>query len=324
MFMRVLVTGRGSIAQRHVRLLRELVPALELAIISSNGEVDAMFLPCTVLGDMRLGMGWKPDAVVIASISIQHAEELTVCLQAGIPCLVEKPLVTDKEQLASLRALLRQTASPPAVVVGCNLRYLPALQKLRAEFTRTVASTVIRASLEVGHDLLQWRPSREVQTTYSAIASLGGGVIFDLVHEIDMARWLLGPLQVHGAIGGHLSALPIQADDVHMALLKMANGAPVVVSLDYVSQQPVRKYVLVTGMGTFVVDLIEKRITLLTRDEIRVIAAAADDFAIAKTYRFQMTDWLAAIENPAHQVKSSLEDALVTSELMLGMQDAMT
>ena len=41
--MRVLVTGRGSIAQRHVRHLRELIPGVEIAIISGAGEIDPVF-----------------------------------------------------------------------------------------------------------------------------------------------------------------------------------------------------------------------------------------------------------------------------------------
>ena len=320
--MRVLVTGRGSIAKRHVRHLRELVPDLTIAIVSRSGEIDPVFGVCTVLGGMDEAFTWQPDAVVIASISSRHASELAWCLERGLPCLAEKPLVTDRKQLEQLSRLARENVLPPAIVVGCNLRYLPALAKLRGELTRDGSCRVLRAQLEVGQELTQWRPGRELQASYSAFASQGGGVVFDLVHEIDMARWLLGPLTVQAAVGGHLSPLPIESNDIHVALLKTAQRAPVVVSLDYVSQRPVRRYALVTTSGTYIVDLIQKSITLEARDGHCVLNDRAEDFDIAQTYQLQMMDWLKTVANPGHDPISSFADGLKTAGLMLDINEA--
>ncbi len=320
--MRVLVTGRGSIAQRHVRHLRELVPDLVLAVISSTGEVAVGLLPCTVFETFKIALNWKPEAVVIASVSSKHADELEVCLQLGLPCLVEKPLVTHHDQLVRLEKVSRQQTLPAAIVVGCNLRYLPALKKLRLAINGARPCRVLRAHLEVGQALSQWRPSRDLKTTYSADESSGGGVVFDLVHEIDMARWLLGPLRVHAAIGGHVSTMPIQSDDVHVALLRTSLGIPVVVSLDYFSQQTVRAYTIVTESGTFSVDIAGKNILLRTDKGSQVLTDDAEDFDIHKTYHSQMADWLAAIANPAHAVTSSFIEGIETARLMLAMKQA--
>lgn len=320
--MRVLVTGRGSIAQRHARHLRELIPNLSLAVISSTGEVDSSLLPCTVFDDVQAALEWKPEAVVIASISSKHAHELEICLTLGLPCLVEKPLVINSEQLARLEKLLQVIPAPNAIVVGCNLRYLPALQKLKRELNGALPCRVLRADLQVGQALSQWRPSRDLKTTYSADIASGGGVVFDLIHEIDMARYLLGFLQVHAAIGGHFSDLPIQSDDVHVALLKTVSGTPVVVSLDYVSQQVVRMYTIVTDAGTFSVDIMGKHIVLHTHKGSHVVTQAVEDFDIQKTYQLQMTDWLTSISDPTHEPLSSLAEGLKTAKLMLDMKQA--
>ena len=320
--MRVLVTGRGSIAQRHARHLRVLVPNLNLAVVSSTGDVDASFLPCTVFGNMQAALTWQPEAVVIVSISSKHAQELQTCLALKLPCLVEKPIAINSEQLLRIKNIVQEQSTPAAVVVGCNLRYLPALQKLKNALGGLGQYKVLRAHLQVGQALAQWRPARDLTTTYSADAASGGGVVFDLVHEIDVARWLLGPLQVHAAIGGHFSALPIQSDDVHVALLKTLLGAPVVVSLDYVSQRVVRNYAIVTDSGTFSVDIMGKRIVLHTDKAGHVVTEIADDFDIQKTYAVQMADWLTAIADPTHQVLSSLAEGIKTAELMLDMKKA--
>ena len=320
--MRVLVTGRGSIAQRHARHLRALVPNLNLAVVSSTGDVDASFLPCTVFSNMQAALTWQPDSVVIASISSKHAEELQTCLALQLPCLVEKPIAINSEQLLQIKNVVQEQSTPGAVVVGCNLRYLPALQKLQSAMSSLDQPRVLRAYLQVGQALSQWRPKRDLTTTYSADAASGGGVVFDLVHEIDMARWLLGPLQVHAAIGGHFSALPVQSDDVHVALLRTLSGAPVVVSLDYVSQRVVRNYSIVTDSGTFSVDIMGNCVVLHTEKTRHVVTEFAEDFDLQKTYAAQMADWLAAAADPTHQVLSPLAEGIKTAELMLDMKKA--
>ncbi|MES2508727.1 MAG: Gfo/Idh/MocA family oxidoreductase [Pseudomonadota bacterium] len=320
--MRVLVTGRGSIAKRHVRHLRALRPDVELAVVSASGEVDPVFQPCTVVKNVGDGFFWKPDALVIASISSRHAGELVLAFEHSLPCLVEKPLVTDQAQLNQIFRFVGQREIPLAIAVGCNLRHLPALAKLRQELSRDPSLRVLRAHLEVGQELTQWRPGRDLKTSYSAFPSQGGGVVFDLVHEIDMARWLLGPLKVQAGIGGHFSSLPVESDDVHVALLKTGPGAPVVVSLDYVSQSPVRRYSFVTTEGTYVADLMEKNIVHRGREVARILSNTAADFDIAATYTSQMADWLAAIANPGHKLISPLVDGLETAALMLDIYEA--
>ncbi|MFN3440384.1 MAG: Gfo/Idh/MocA family oxidoreductase, partial [Acidovorax sp.] len=152
----------------------------------------------------------------------------------------------------------------------------------------------------------------------------GGGVVFDLVHEIDMALWLLGPLTVLGAVGGRFGPLEIRSDDVHVALLRGSNGAPVTVSLDYVSAQPVRRYVFVGAKGTLICDLISRQVVLEGSAGREVIAVAAEDFDVTATYGLQMSDWLRALDEPTHTLTSPLIEAFTTADLMLSMKEAAT
>ncbi|MEP6908514.1 MAG: Gfo/Idh/MocA family oxidoreductase [Pseudoxanthomonas sp.] len=319
--MRVLVTGRGSIAQRHILHLRRCVSSLELAVVASAGQVDASMQRCTILRDFNHGLAWEPDAVVIASASVRHADEFEACLRGGLPCLAEKPLAVSRRQLARLTALAPTAVRGNAVVVGCNLRYLPALDRMAQALRDGRVGTLMRAGFEVGQDLRDWRPHRGTDLGYSGRAGEGGGVVFDLVHEIDLARWILGPLQVRAAVGGHRSTLPIDSDDVHVALLQSAAGVPVVVSLDYVSRPASRRHVLVGEAGTLVCDLMSRQLTLGGAGGI-VQLAGDSDFDVAATYHAQMQDWLASIHDPAHRVKSPLHDGLATATLMLDMKEA--
>ena len=138
-----------------------------------------------------------------------------------------------------------------------------------------------------------------------------------------MARWLLGPLSVQAAVGGRFGHLPIQSDDVHVALLRRLNGAPVSVSLDYLSQQAVRRYVVVCEGGTLTCNIVTKRLTLADETGTRLISDMPHDFDVQQTYRTQVKDWLSAWHEPSHPVISPLSDALESTELMLEMQEAL-
>ena len=319
--MRILITGRGSIAQRHAGWLRTLRPDAQLVVVSAHEEVAAALQPCRVVKDFAAGLATQPDGIVIASVSDRHAAELLEALRLRLPCLVEKPLVTNRDELARLRSGVAAipAGAQPAVAVGCNLRQLPGLGRLRDLLRSARVGRLVRAHLEVGQDLRQWRPGRDLQASYSADAARGGGVVFDLVHEIDMASWLLGPLQVKAAIGGRLGGLLEKADDVHVGLLRAASGHPVTISLDYVSRRPVRRYVFVGTEATVTCDVIGKSLVLADPGGSQELAVEGD-FDVAATYRTQMAQWLGAWQaDPAGSVASPLSDAFETSELMLAL-----
>lgn len=320
--MRLLVTGRGSIAQRHVRHWRERVPGGEIGVVSSQGRLDGALEGARVFGSLAQGLAWQPGAVIVASVSARHADELAACWARGLPVLAEKPLVVSAGQLELAARAWREAGSPGHSLVGCNLRYLPSLRKVADVLRGGKLGRVVRAQFEVGQDLRQWRPGRDVGSTYSARSEQGGGVVFDLVHEIDMARWLLGPLEVVAAAGGHLSGLPGSADDVHVALLRTADRAPVTIALDYVSAQLVRRYAMTGEHGTLVWDLAQRRAWIDAHGRSETITSEAADFDVAATYGAQMDDWIAAMREPAHRVACPVADAIDSTALMLAMKAA--
>ncbi len=317
--MRVLVTGRGSIAQRHARHLRDAVPGVALGVLSQSTELGGL-APCERFASLEQALHWQPDAVIVASVSARHADELSAILGCNLPCLVEKPVVVSTQQLDAVRRAAARAQNLRSVVVGCNLRYLGSLQQVARELQGGSLGRLVRAQFEAGQNLAHWRPGRDLASGYSAQAGQGGGVLFDLVHEVDMARLLLGPLEVVASVNARLSALPIDSDDVHVALLRTAAGAPVTISLDYVAQQATRRYAMVCEGGTLHWDLIARRAWVEEQGGTRLLCSDPADFDVGATYGAEMRDWLQAIRDPAHVVQSPLEDALETAALMLAMK----
>ena len=61
---------------------------------------------------------------------------------------------------------------------------------------------LVGASAWFGSWLPDWRPDVDYRETYSAQRSLGGGVLLDAIHELDLLVWLAGgaQLEVIGAV----------------------------------------------------------------------------------------------------------------------------
>lgn len=241
--MNVLVVGYGSIGQRHTELFAQL--GCRTGIVSGRISDEAEFRYRTLRSAMATGTGW--DIVVIANRTSDHyftLNELIGLNYTGI-VIVEKPVFKNVEYLAA--------HSFERLFVSYNLRFHPCIQALGEALAE---ETVLSAQFYVGQYLPQWRPSQDYRTGYSASKELGGGVIRDLSHELDLMNWLLGKWRRVAAIGGSFSHLELESDDV-FSLLVQTEGCPAVnVQLNYLDRIAQRLIIINTDRHTYSLDLI--------------------------------------------------------------------
>ena len=130
--MRILIIGTGSIGQRHIRNLQALVNRPEFILLREGARQDtfSQSLNAKVVDSFETAIALEPQLAVIATPSTMHWLALQSLLPAAIPCYVEKPVVTSDQQVDALTALLERLPAVPPTVTGCNLRYLPSVQRL--------------------------------------------------------------------------------------------------------------------------------------------------------------------------------------------------
>ncbi|HEY2918566.1 MAG TPA: Gfo/Idh/MocA family oxidoreductase [Candidatus Binatia bacterium] len=239
--MNVVVVGYGSIGSRHARLLSELgcdvsiVSAREIEEWRRYKDIDSALRDC------------RPDYVIVANSTSEHypaVAQLAGLGFAGI-VLVEKPLFHTRLQL------------PPNnfrhFFVAYNLRFHPQLQRLRKLLR---GEGIVCASIYAGQYLPQWRPNSDYRLGYSAKKAGGGGALRDLSHELDYATWLLGDWRKVAALGGHLSRLEIDSDDV-FSLMIVTERCPVVnIHVNYLDRSHRREILVITDTHTIKADLV--------------------------------------------------------------------
>ena len=115
------------------------------------------------------------DAVIIASPAYTHEAYTLACIAAGKPVLCEKPLATSAEAAAH-----RPGRTPGALTVGFMRRYDPGYRALKAQLDAGA----------IGAPLLVHCAHRNpfVHDFFDSAMIITDSA----VHEVDIARWLLG------------------------------------------------------------------------------------------------------------------------------------
>jgi predicted dehydrogenase len=311
--MRALVIGFGSIAQRHIASLRSLGVG-DIAVFSPRGPTEDAPQNVRFMTDLDSALRLRPDIAIVASPSAAHIESLVPLLEVAIPCYVEKPPVTTMLDVERVRRLVM--AKQPVTLTGCNLRFLPSLVRMREGVRSGMIGKPVRACLQAGQWLPDWRPRKDYRTGYSAKQSSGGGVILDLIHEIDAARWFFGDFDQVRCIHRKLSSLEIDADDAACLVLGRPEGPLVSVGLDYVARQRFRRYDIIGDQGTMTWDLAAHSLTLTTTQATETLVSGGKDFDVAETYRAAMAEFLASVRS-GMPTSQDLLDGLASTELAL-------
>lgn len=316
--MRPLIIGTGSIGKRHIQNLQNLDSKTQFLLLRNEAREDdfTRSLGAEVVNDMNTALSRKPDFALIATPSSKHIDALIPLIEAGIPMYIEKPVVTTRTEVEQLRSLLDSSQYSAPNLVGCNFRFLPSLCKAREVIQAGRLGTVVRANLVVGQWLPDWRPQQDYRQSYSAQSDMGGGVVMDPIHEIDIARWLFGEFAQVQSMMGKFSSLEIQSEDT--ACILLGNGGPPLVSLslDYVSRRLVRRYEIVGDKGTLVWDLVEQRLELSESQSTENIDCGEFAFDVSETYRTAMKLFLEAVEQN-RPLSPDIKDGLNSVELAL-------
>jgi len=157
------------------------------------------------------------DAVLVATSTDTHAKLIEMCARAGKPVWCEKPVALTLEDTRRVSELVEASGVP--VMIGFMRRFDPGYAAAKLKI----------GSGEIG----QIERFRAISCDFSPPAlefvKTSGGIFVDmLVHDFDLARFLVGEIEEVSAWGSALID-PSYADvgdvDTAVAMLRFANGA---------------------------------------------------------------------------------------------------
>jgi predicted dehydrogenase len=248
----VVVRGSGSIGQRHARVFRQVGADVSLWPVRDRGLEPGATDDATgarLLGDSTGPVTLRDAFVVVATDTARHVADAIEALDAGAEAvLVEKPVAPTADASRALAEHPRRSA----IWVAAPLRAHAAFRHLR----RLVGRLDHGGSAHVRSQswLPDWRPDRDYRESYSA-RSAEGGVLRDLVHEIDYATVLFGHPLLIGASIATRGPLDIEAEQA-ATLLWRSGPFDVTTRLDYITRPTTRGVIVTSPDGTLEWDVV--------------------------------------------------------------------
>jgi myo-inositol 2-dehydrogenase / D-chiro-inositol 1-dehydrogenase len=183
--LRIAVLGVGMMGADHVARITSRISGAKVAVVNDYmpekaAEVAAAVQGARVANDPFDAIADDDvDAILLATPGPTHEKQLLACLEQGKPVLCEKPLTTDSA--SSLEVARREAAlGTPLIQVGFMRRFDPEYQQLK---------TLIDGG-ELGQPLVMHCVHRNPAVPTSFDSAM---IVRDsLVHEVDVARFLLG------------------------------------------------------------------------------------------------------------------------------------
>ena len=236
------IIGYGSIGKRHTDNIRALKD--EVVVLTKNSDC-----PFPIVNSIEELLSSQPEIVFICNETALHEVSYREIrnLKKDLPLLIEKPVFDKKYNFP---------ADPFSFVAYC-LRFHPLVIELKE---RIKNAEILSANFYVGQYLPTWREGRDYRTTYSAKKELGGGVLRDLSHELDLAYYLLGDLSLEFCKTKKISDLEISSDDYFSGFFSAKKCENVNIEMNYLDHIIQRHIVINTNTATFKVDFIRGEI----------------------------------------------------------------
>jgi predicted dehydrogenase len=273
---RLAVVGAGQFGANHCRVTHECARARLCAVVDTDGSrasAAAAQYGAEALTDYRELRG-KVDAAIVAAPTSMHEEIGRGLMEAGIDCLIEKPIAPGLD--AAGRLVEAAERHGRILQVGHLERFNPAVVELERRATLPLFFEIHRLNL--------FSPR-----------SLDVDVVLDLmIHDVDVVLALTGaePVEVRAA------GVSILSPKVDIANVRMqfANGCVANLTASRVSTERVRKLRLFQPTQYLALDYTRQDLTVFTVGEGQRIGFEKARVLQAEPLKLQLDAFLDSVE----------------------------
>ena len=188
---RIVVVGAGSMGAVHARLIAGTAGVTLAGICDQRPTcrrlADELGVPfATKLEDLLQHAA--PDAAVIATPNDAHADAVEACASHHVHCLVEKPLADT--QGAAGRLVAAAARAGIRVLTGHHRRHSPRIAAAR----QVIDAGRLGVPVSFAALWLVTKPDAYFADRWRTQRPSGGPVLINLIHELDVMRYLYGEI----------------------------------------------------------------------------------------------------------------------------------
>ncbi len=216
--VRIAVVGAGLIGRRHIEIASALAsldaivdPDPDAADIAAAKGTEWHADFATYLGQRR------PDGVIIATPNGCHLAQGKLCVDAGLPVLIEKPLA---ENAADAVSLARHADSRGGrILVGHHRRHSLIAQAAKQALDEGRLGRIATVNA------MFWlhKPADYFQADWRKRPG-GGPTYINLIHDVDLLQYFCGPIiRAQAREASHIRGF--QVEDTCAVIVEFESGA---------------------------------------------------------------------------------------------------
>lgn len=266
------VIGVGRMGRHHARVYSE-IPGCELVgVVDANEEQRndiAKQRGCKGYAEEAELLAAGVDAVSIAVPTTAHLKVARPFLEAGVACLIEKPLAPNAEESKELARLANEHGA--CLQVGHIERFNPVVRALRAEQDKDIP--------EGAEQSITPRFMEVHRVSPMTFRSLDVSVVFDMmIHDLDLVLMLMGGVEPTEVQATGVSVLTEHADICNARLVfdRPEGRCVATITASRLAMKTERKARLIAPDAYVSIDyakkagvLIRKKANAQTLDEVR-------------------------------------------------------
>ncbi len=217
--LRIAVVGAGLIGRRHAELI-DREPGCTLgAIVEPDARAAAAAVADTgapILQDVTDLDDGTVNAAIIATPNDTHAKAVMACAKRGLAILVEKPIAHTPEAAQEIIDICAEREVP--LLVGHHRRY----HSMVAEAKAVIENGSIGELAAISAIWAARKPDDYFSEGWRKEPG-GGPVMINLIHDIDLLRYMCGEIVSVSALTSSKSRR-FNVEDTAAVALRLVNG----------------------------------------------------------------------------------------------------
>ena len=265
---KILIIGFGAIAQRHYANIKKLIPNSEIVVLrKSKKKINKI----KTLNNLKDAINFKPEITLICSPAPTHLKYAKIFGNLNSNIFIEKPVSINLKEIRSFLKHVKQKKI--TILTGYNLRFNNALNFFKSCINKRVLGNILSVHSEVGQYLPSWR-KKNYKVAVSSKKKLGGGVINELSHDVDILFYLFREIKFYYGLNYKISDLKIDTEDTaHSILSSNFNGKKfyIFLHMDFYRHDVRRKCTIIGSKATIEWDGVKNKVFLSKKNLDKII-----------------------------------------------------
>lgn len=263
----VLVIGSGSIAKKHIINLISLNFNVYILIKGLHTKKNLQFTKSkkiffiTSLKDIAD----KIDFAIIATSSNKHLNFIKKLALKKINIFCEKPIFLNLKNVDKIRSVLKQNK----IIFSTNYQ-LQSHDLYRYIKKNILKKNIVSVSLKVGQNLKNWRAIGPSQHSYYLDKKKGGGVIFELIHEVNLINNLFGKIVSINTLKKNSYDFN-NIEDIAISVFRTDHNIYGTLYQDMISIKSFREIEIICKNKNYLFDLLSNKVKIYYQNKSKII-----------------------------------------------------